>query len=231
MSTHHDVIIIGSGPAGWTAAIYAARANLQPVVYADEPRQEGAFNVIPGGQLMFTTDVENYPGFPEGVLGPDLMDRFEKQAVHCGARVIKKMIRRVDFSTRPFSMWDSDDQLVQAHAVIISTGATANWIGLENEQRLARIGGGGQRRGRSFRFHHQEPAVADGLGEKYPSGDPASLRFPDRKLLREGHPARHHVQSEQRQRRVCLGGGVFQIPDCPRQQPTTKERRAKHVDE
>ena len=136
------VVIIGSGPAGYTAALYAARANLNPVLYADEPRQEGAFNVVPGGQLMFTTDVENYPGFPEGVLGPEMMDLFEKQAARFGTRIIKKLIPKVDFSARPFKMWDSEDNLIEAHAVILATGATANWLGLDSEQRLAKSGGG-----------------------------------------------------------------------------------------
>jgi thioredoxin reductase (NADPH) len=136
------VVIIGSGPAGWTAAIYAARANLEPVVYADEPRQDGAFNVLPGGQLMFTTDVENYPGFPEGVLGPEMMQKFEEQAARFGTRIVKRMVPKVDFSRRPFRLWDSDDNEIRAHAVIISTGAVANWLGLPNEQRLAQAGGG-----------------------------------------------------------------------------------------
>jgi thioredoxin reductase (NADPH) len=136
------VVIIGSGPAGWTAAIYAARAKLDPVVYADEPRQDGAFNVLPGGQLMFTTDVENYPGFPDGILGPEMMQKFEEQAVRCGARIVKRMVPRVDFSQRPFRLWDSEDEEIRAHAVIISTGAVANWLGLPNEQRLAQAGGG-----------------------------------------------------------------------------------------
>lgn len=136
------VVIIGSGPAGWTAAIYAARAKLDPVVYADEPRQDGAFNVLPGGQLMFTTDVENYPGFPDGILGPEMMQKFEEQAARCGARIVKRMIPKVDFSRRPFRLWDSEDNEIRAHAVIISTGAVANWLGLKNEQRLAQAGGG-----------------------------------------------------------------------------------------
>jgi thioredoxin reductase (NADPH) len=142
MANIERLIIIGSGPAGWTAAIYAARANLGPVVYTDEPRQEGAFNILPGGQLMFTTDVENYPGFPEGILGPDLMTKFQEQAQHCGATIVRKMIKRVDFSSQPFKLWDSEDQMIHAHAVIISTGATANWLGLPNELRLAKSGGG-----------------------------------------------------------------------------------------
>ena len=142
MSHIEKVIIIGSGPAGWTAAIYAARANLAPVIYTDEPRQEGAMNMLPGGQLMFTTDVENYPGFPTGILGPDLMTKFQEQAQHCGAKIVRRMIKRLDLSARPFKLWVSEDQMVQAHSLIISTGATANWMGLENEQRLAKAGGG-----------------------------------------------------------------------------------------
>lgn len=137
-----NLVIIGSGPAGYTAALYASRANLKPLLYADEPRQEGAFNVVPGGQLMFTTDVENYPGFPDGILGPDMMEKFEQQAVRFGTRVVRKMIPKVDFSSRPFRLWDSEDNLIEAHAVVISTGATANWLGLPNEQRLAKSGGG-----------------------------------------------------------------------------------------
>ncbi len=142
MANVEKLVIIGSGPAGWTAAIYAARANLSPVIYTDEPRQEGAFNILPGGQLMFTTEVENYPGFPKGVLGPDLMEKFQEQAQNCGARIVRKLVPRVDLSSRPFKLWDSEDQMIQAHAVIISTGATANWLGLPNEQRLAKAGGG-----------------------------------------------------------------------------------------
>jgi thioredoxin reductase (NADPH) len=135
-------VIIGSGPAGWTAAIYAARANLAPVLYADEGRQEGPLNIVPGGQLMFTTDVENYPGFPEGVLGPDMMQKFEAQASRFDTRIVRKMIPRLDLSARPFKLWDSEDQLIEAHSVIICTGATANWLGLPNELRLASSGGG-----------------------------------------------------------------------------------------
>ncbi|MCG3139061.1 MAG: Thioredoxin reductase [Phycisphaerae bacterium] len=136
------VVIIGSGPAGYTAGIYAGRANLNPVLYADEPRQIGAFNIVPGGQLMFTTEVENYPGFPKGVMGPEMMELFRQQAEHCGCRMVGRMISKVDFSRRPFQLWDSEDQLIEAHAVIVATGATANWLGLPNEQRLAQSGGG-----------------------------------------------------------------------------------------
>lgn len=135
------VVIIGSGPAGWTAAIYAARANLHPVCYVGVPKQHPSL-VLPGGQLMLTTDVENYPGFPEGVTGPEMMAHFQKQAERFGTRVIGEDIESCDFSTRPFTLRTSEGGTVRAHAVIIATGATANWIGLENERRLAMTGGG-----------------------------------------------------------------------------------------
>ncbi|MGD9691251.1 MAG: thioredoxin-disulfide reductase [Phycisphaerales bacterium] len=135
------VVIIGSGPAGWTAAIYAARANLHPVCYVGVPKQNPSL-VLPGGQLMLTTDVENYPGFPEGVTGPEMMAHFQKQAERFGTRVIGEDIESCDFSTRPFTLRTSEGGTVRAHAVIIATGATANWIGLENERRLAMTGGG-----------------------------------------------------------------------------------------
>lgn len=131
------VVIIGSGPAGLTACIYAARANLTPLCF------EGynAGGLIPGGQLMFTTEVENYPGFPEGVMGPQMMKAFRDQAERFGTRFIRDDVTEVDFSRRPFTL-KSAEQTVQAHAVIIATGARANWLNLENEQRLAKSGGG-----------------------------------------------------------------------------------------
>lgn len=135
------MIIIGSGPAGWTAAIYAARANLSPVCYVGVPKQTPTI-VLPGGQLMLTTEVENYPGFPEGVTGPEMMMHFQKQAERFGTRVVGEDIIHCDFSRRPFTLTTSSDQKVRAHAVIIATGATANWMGLENEMRLAMSGGG-----------------------------------------------------------------------------------------
>ncbi len=154
------VIIIGSGPAGWTAAIYAARANLQPLVFAGRPKTVPT-TILPGGQLMMTTEVENYPGFPEGVTGPTLMAYFEQQAVRFGTRVVTDNglnpdvsnpddghsyayhdCKRVDLSQKPFLVVGEDHTEYRAHAVVIATGATANWMGLENEQRLARSGGG-----------------------------------------------------------------------------------------
>lgn len=132
-----QVVIIGSGPAGLTAAIYAARANLKPLMF------EGfnAGGLIPGGQLMFTTDVENYPGFPEGITGPQMMKAFRDQAERFDTRFIREDVTEVDFSKRPFRI-KSDEHEVLTHTAILSTGAKANWLGLENEKRLAESGGG-----------------------------------------------------------------------------------------
>ena len=130
--------IIGSGPAAWTAAIYAARAKLEPVVYEGDLSRE----MIPGGQLMFTTDVENYPGFPGGITGPDLVDRTREQAMRFGTRVVSERIERVDFGRHPIRLAAADASEIEALAVIVATGARANWLGLPNEQRLALSGGG-----------------------------------------------------------------------------------------
>lgn len=131
------VVIIGSGPAGLTGAIYAARAALKPLCF------EGfnAGGLIPGGQLMFTTDVENYPGFPEGVLGPKMMKSFRDQAARFGTRFIREDVLSIELGARPFVI-KSESHSVQAHAVIIATGASANWTGAPNERRLADSGGG-----------------------------------------------------------------------------------------
>jgi len=140
-----NLAIIGSGPAGWTAALYAARANLDPVLFEGLPKQDGAY-LLPGGQLMLTTDVENFPGYPEGVQGPQMMQDFRQQAVRFDTRVASRDVVACDFGRRPFALETRDASgaaaSVRAHAVIIATGATANWMGLENEQRLARSGGG-----------------------------------------------------------------------------------------
>jgi thioredoxin reductase (NADPH) len=124
-------LIIGSGPAGYTAAIYAARANLKPVLYQ---------GIQPGGQLTITTEVENYPGYPDGVQGPDMMIHFEKQAVRMGADVRYGLATKVDFSKQPYKVWIDEEKIVEADAVIISTGASAKWLGLESEQRLNGFG-------------------------------------------------------------------------------------------
>jgi thioredoxin reductase (NADPH) len=133
-------VIIGSGPSGWTAAIYAARAQLEPVVYTGVPKQDPG-PVLPGGQLMLTTEVENYPGFEHGVMGPEMMEKFRKQAERFGTKVVEEDVISCDFSKRPFEL-HTDGGIVKTHSAIIATGATANWIGLPNEMRLATSGGG-----------------------------------------------------------------------------------------
>jgi thioredoxin reductase (NADPH) len=135
---HEQIVIIGSGPAAWTAAIYAARADLSPLVIEGA----GSRTMVPGGQLMFTTEVENYPGFPEGVTGIEMMEHFKAQAVRFETRVITEDVAEVDFSVRPLLLKTSGGTEIESDSVIISTGANANWIGLENEERLAQSGGG-----------------------------------------------------------------------------------------
>lgn len=133
MSTsHHHVVIIGSGPAGLTAAIYAARASLAPLVIEGEP---SSTSDQPGGQLMLTTEVENFPGFPEGIMGPELMLRCREQAARFGAQFLTEKVTRVDFSSRPFRVWVRDDEYT-ADSIIVSTGAQSLMLGLEEESRL-----------------------------------------------------------------------------------------------
>ena len=127
------VLIIGSGPAGYTAAIYASRANLNPVMYQ---------GLQPGGQLMITTEVENYPGYPEGVMGPKMMQDFEGQARRMGADIRWGIATKVDFSVRPYKVEIDEEKWIEADAIIISTGASAKWLGIPEEERLATTGGG-----------------------------------------------------------------------------------------
>jgi len=151
------VTIIGSGPAGWTAAIYAARANLNPLVF---PGRATGKDLLPGGQLMLTTDVENYPGFPTGVTGPEMMQHFFQQAMRFGTRVVTDQgiqsgdsvpgglfsvfqnVQSVDLSKRPFRVQGDNGFECFSESIIVATGAKANWLGLDNEQRLAQSGGG-----------------------------------------------------------------------------------------
>jgi thioredoxin reductase (NADPH) len=124
---HVHLLIIGSGPAGYTAAIYSARANLKPVLYQ---------GIQPGGQLTITTEVENYPGYPEGIQGPEMMVDFEKQATRMGADIRYGLATSVDFSSQPYKITIDESKVITADAVIIATGASAKWLGLPSEQRL-----------------------------------------------------------------------------------------------
>ncbi|MEQ1689984.1 MAG: thioredoxin-disulfide reductase [Gemmatimonas sp.] len=135
---NEQIVIIGSGPAAWTAAVYAARANLKPVVLEGEP----VGTELPGGQLMLTTEIENFPGFPEPISGPDLMDRMKAQAIRYGTRVISELVKSVDLSVRPFVVTPNYGTPVRASTLVIATGAAAKWIGLPDEIRLAQSGGG-----------------------------------------------------------------------------------------
>src|SRR5262249_19896146 len=132
----HKVIIIGSGPAGYTAAIYAARANLSPILFAGEP----SATQLPGGQLMLTTEVENFPGFPEGITGPELMERMRKQTERFGTKIIEQDVLEVDFPQNgPFRLRVKDEWHT-TRTVIIATGAAANWLNLPDEERYRNRG-------------------------------------------------------------------------------------------
>ena len=150
----YDVAIIGSGPAGYTAALYASRANLDVVEFQ-------GFET--GGQLMLTSDVENYPGFEEGVMGPDMMDKFEAQAERFGTEMRPDNVERIDFSERPFKLWvEGEEEPALANSVVIATGAKAKWLGLESEQRLMGRGVSGCATCDGFFFKDKRVAVVGG---------------------------------------------------------------------
>ncbi len=149
---HHRVFILGSGPSGWTAAIYAARANLNPAVMTGD---------LPGGQLTTTTDVENYPGFPDGLTGTEMMQLFQKQAERFGTAVYQGMVNELDLSQRPFLL-KTESQTFSCDALIISTGASAKWLGLESEQRFQNKGVSACATCDGFFFRNQNVGVVGG---------------------------------------------------------------------
>ncbi len=146
-------VIIGSGPAGYTAAIYAARAGLDPVLFTGQE---------PGGQLMITTDVENYPGYPDGVMGPEMMDHFRKQAERFGTDIRMELISKSDFSGPIHKIWTEGGQEIHSSSIVIATGASAKWLGLESEQRLANKGVSACAVCDGFFFKGMEVAVVGG---------------------------------------------------------------------
>ncbi|MCX8480537.1 MAG: thioredoxin-disulfide reductase [Sediminibacterium sp.] len=150
-----NLLIIGSGPAGYTAAIYAARANVNPILFQ---------GIQPGGQLTITTEVENYPGFPNGVQGPELMEYFEKQAINMGATCRYGMIDKVDFSSQPYKAWVADEVYIEARSIIISTGASAKWLGIPSETKYNGYGVSACAVCDGFFFKGQEVAIV-GAGD------------------------------------------------------------------
>ena len=158
-------LIIGSGPAGYTAAIYAARANLKPVMYT---------GLLQGGQLVNTTDVENYPGYPQGILGPEMMEDFKKQAERFGTDIRFGMATKVDFSSSPKKIWIDDDKMVEADAVILATGAEAKWLGIPSEARLKQAQVSGEDKSRQRAGTRR--AFTAGRGRRGPGASAAACR-------------------------------------------------------
>ncbi len=152
MDNVRNIVIIGSGPAGYTAALYAGRASLDPLIFA---------GIQPGGQLMITTDVENYPGFPDGVMGPEMMELFRKQAARFGAEIVDAEVTKVDFSERPFKVW-SGDRLELANTVVIATGAQAKWLGIPSEVTFGGFGVSACATCDGFFFRNKVVAVVGG---------------------------------------------------------------------
>ncbi|MBL7818668.1 MAG: thioredoxin-disulfide reductase [Saprospiraceae bacterium] len=150
---HHHCVIIGSGPAGYTAAIYAARAGMKPILYTGQE---------PGGQLMITNDVENFPGYPDGIHGPVLMEDLKKQAERFGTDIRYELISKVDFSDSPHVLYTEGGTEIKADAVIVATGASAKWLGLESEQRLQNRGVSACAVCDGFFFRNQEVAIVGG---------------------------------------------------------------------
>lgn len=153
MSSRIQCLIIGSGPAGYTAAIYAARANLKPVMYT---------GIEPGGQLMITTDVENYPGYANGIMGPQMMEDFRNQAERFGTDVRYAVISKVDFTGPVHKVWTDSDEELEADAIIIATGASAQWLGLESEKKFTNKGVSACAVCDGFFFRNQDLAVVGG---------------------------------------------------------------------